>query len=105
MGLFVAAVSGVGEWMREKVSIKAQFAIGLLPILVLIPLTALQVGYWKNDYAVFDHARNVTRDNYLAYNSVGRVLLQEGKIDEAMNHFAMAQQIRPSFPDVYYSIG
>jgi len=106
IGLFVAAVWGVGELIeRRNLSPKAKFAIGLIPILVFIPLTAIQVSYWKNDYAVFDHARNVTQDNYLAYNTLGRVLLQEGKLDEAMNYFAMAQQIRPTFPDVYYSIG
>ena len=54
---------------------------------------------------MFEHTRAVTQDNYLAYNTLGRVLLQRREFGEAMNYFAIAQRIRPTFPDTYYSVG
>jgi protein O-mannosyl-transferase len=106
IGLFLVFVWAIGDWIqRAKLSRPMTVAIALLPFAALIPLAARQVGYWKNDYTLFERARTVTRDNYMAYTAVGGVLMREGKLDAAMNYFGLAKDIQPGFADTYYSIG
>jgi len=43
----------------------------------------------------------VTKNNYLAHNSLGLVLFEEGKIKEAIYHYNQAIRIRPDFARGY----
>lgn len=106
VGLFIALVWGVGEaFQRLKVPMTVAWITALAVLGTLVSTSMAQVGYWKNDYTLFERARTVTRDNYMAYTAVGGILLREGKIDEAMDYFRTAQQFQPGFADTYYSIG
>jgi protein O-mannosyl-transferase len=54
---------------------------------------------------LFERARTVTRNNYMAYTAVGGVLLKQGQWEQAMKYFSIAREMEPIFPDVYFSIG
>jgi Flp pilus assembly protein TadD len=106
IGCFVGLVWGFAELMQHwRVPQKVINIAATIVVLILAALTMRQVSFWKNDYTVFEHARLVTENNYLAVNTVGRALLLQGDQDGALKHFEIAQQIRPTFPDVYYSMG
>ena len=72
---------------------------------ICVALSRVQVSYWKDDFTLFDHARRVTKGNYLAYHVVGNMYLREGAINAAMTNFQAALDIQPAFADAHASIG
>ena len=64
-----------------------------------------QCGYWKNSRELFNHALQVTRNNYLAHNNLGLVLFAEGKTTEAIEHYNEAIRIMPDHILIYKNRG
>ncbi|HEY5911816.1 MAG TPA: tetratricopeptide repeat protein [Verrucomicrobiae bacterium] len=68
-------------------------------------LTRHQVGYWKNDEALFQHALRVTTGNYLAHVNLGSVRDGQGRFDEAAAQFEEALRIRPGYAKALSNLG
>jgi protein O-mannosyl-transferase len=79
--------------------------IGIIFIAILAFMTNKQCGYWKNSTILFNHALQVTKDNYLAYNNLGNALLDEGKYEEAVDRYNNALRIIPSYVLSYNNRG
>jgi tetratricopeptide (TPR) repeat protein len=43
----------------------------------------------------------VTKDNYLAHNTLGLALFEKGKIEEAIDHYNKSINIAPDFAEAY----
>jgi Flp pilus assembly protein TadD len=54
----------------------------------------IQTSYWQNSEALWTHALDVTQNNDVAENNLGIVLLQKGRVDEAIRRFKRAIEIR-----------
>jgi len=89
------------EKLRKIILIPA--AVILLSVLTF--LTWQQCGYWKNSVSLFNHALQVTKNNYLAHYNLGYALKDQGKTEEALSEFREAVRIRPSFAAAHNSIG
>jgi tetratricopeptide (TPR) repeat protein len=77
-----------------------QIAAAVLAAIVLcvsVILTRTQVGYWKNNLALFGHAVKVTENNHLAETNYGQALYKAGNISEGMMHLYKAIRINPNF--------
>lgn len=72
---------------------------------MLTMATWLQAGHWRNSITLFEHALEVTSDNYVAYNNLGNALAVRGRLDEAIERFAAAIQIRPNNPRSLNNMG
>ncbi len=92
-------------FQREDMSRNILFPAGVAVLAILAVVTWQQCGYWKNDTTLFSHALQVTKNNYLAHNSLGNDLLKEGKSEEAINHYNEAIRLKPSYPYAYYGRG
>jgi Flp pilus assembly protein TadD len=57
--------------------------------------TGEQIGYWKNGFTLFSHAIDVTERNEMAHYNLGILLMQAGRLDEAIIHFRKALEINP----------
>ncbi|MGA8539857.1 MAG: tetratricopeptide repeat protein [Terriglobales bacterium] len=68
-------------------------AIGWL--LVLGVLTYRQVGYWHDIPSFWNRTLALTKDNYVAQDTLGEYLARQGKTEEAAAHFRSALAIRP----------
>jgi tetratricopeptide (TPR) repeat protein len=106
IGLFVAAVWGIGEGLgRTAVGrVVASAAAGPL-LLVLASASCAQTRYWASSTPLFEHALAVTVDNHLAHNNLGSVLFEEGRRDEAISHFREAIRILPSYSQAHDNLG
>jgi tetratricopeptide (TPR) repeat protein len=62
-----------------------------------LALSAVQVRYWKNDRALWNHTLQVDPDNYVAHAGLGLVLLHDHRPDLAKEHFAKAIDRAPRF--------
>jgi tetratricopeptide (TPR) repeat protein len=68
-------------------------------------LARLQVGYWKNPETLFRYALKVTRNNWVAHNSLGVALERAGRVEDAVTHYEQALRIRPDYADAHYNLG
>ena len=62
---------------------------------VLSVRTSFQLRHWRNSEAVFSHALEVTKDNYMAHFCLATPLQAQGKVDEAVKHYTEALRIEP----------
>ena len=92
-------------FQREDMRKKILFPAGIAVLAILAVLTWQQCGYWKNSIELFNHALQVTKDNYLAHNNLGLALFEEGKIEEAIDHYNKAIGITPDYDLAYYNRG
>ena len=84
---------------------KILFPAGIAALVILVVLTWKQCGYWKNSATLFSHSLQVTKNNYLAHNSLGLALFAEGKTGEAIDQYNKAIRIRPDFIRPYHNRG
>jgi len=106
IGLFIILAWGLGDWSRGKPRPGGTFAAGATLCLGACGvLTWHQLGYWRNTETLFRHDLAVTRDNYVAYNDLGAVLLEEGNVEEAERQFAAAVRVKPDFAEALGNLG
>ncbi|MBW1896674.1 MAG: glycosyltransferase family 39 protein, partial [Deltaproteobacteria bacterium] len=99
IGVFIMIAWGLQDiakrWRPQRV------VLGLSAAAVICAFTissARQLNHWQNSSTLFQHALNVTEDNYGAHNNLGLALAQRGKLDEAIDHYLRALEIKPVSP-------
>jgi tetratricopeptide (TPR) repeat protein len=106
IGLFIIIAWGVADlaarW-RYRRSILSIFT-GVLCLVLMIG-TWLQVRHWQNSVTLFEHALDVTTNNFVAHYNLGEALEDNGRLEEAIGHFHKALQIKPNNAKAYYGIG
>jgi tetratricopeptide (TPR) repeat protein len=106
LGIFIILAWGLADlaerWPRAKGALAGLSAAGCAACLVL---TWFQVQYWRDSIPLFQHAVDVTANNYWAYNSLGSVLTTEGRAGESVPLLTRAVEIKPDFADAHYNLG
>jgi protein O-mannosyl-transferase len=96
IGLYILITWAVADftasWRRQReiLSVGAVIIIGVLGWRAWI-----QTSYWRDSETLFNHALAVTANNDVAQNNLGIVLLQKGKLDEAISRLQTAVDLRP----------
>lgn len=106
LGLFVAAVWGLGEAVehfRSPALVSGVVGAGILGSLA--GLTGVQVSTWRDTATLWEHALAVTRDNHRAHVNLGRAFLERGRFDAAEAHFAAAVRLCPDSAEYHYCLG
>jgi Flp pilus assembly protein TadD len=106
IGLFIAITWGITDFAERWPAAKRAlpFAAGLVIAASAITAQA-QVRHWENSTTLWTHTLNVTKDNYFADASLGYVLWTQGKLDEAIEHYKAALQIRSDFAEAHNNLG
>ena len=105
-GLFVIAV-----WLasaaanRFSLSRALQVAVASAVLLACSVATHIQIGYWRNSYALFTHAIEVTQANPIAEGNLGSALMEMGRPDLAQAHLERAIQLMPTLAAAHYNLG
>jgi tetratricopeptide (TPR) repeat protein len=106
IGLFIMIAWGVPgllkQWRYKKIGIAITTTVIFT---ILMTITSLQARHWKNSIALFNHALKVTADNFLAHNNLGTALAEQGRIDEAIDHWLEAIRIKPDYETPYNNLG
>lgn len=106
IGISVILAWGVPALLSNKPYRKVVYTgLGVFTIVLCLVMTWFQVRVWQNQYTLFSHAVEVTSDNYLAHNGLGRALKKQGELDEATNQFFEALRIKPDFLPTYINLG
>lgn len=95
IGLFIIFAWGIvlplGRLLGKPVAITCA-------VMVLLSMTLamrLQLGYWRDDEALFRRAVEVTENNFTASYNLGAALMRQGRFDEAEPHLAEAARLDP----------
>ena len=106
IGLFIMIAWGIPElaakWRYRRIGLA--LAAGAVLAVSMI-LTWTQLHHWKSSFTLFEHARNVTVDNYLAHNNLGLAYARQGRFEKAINHYTKAIQIKPYLPKSHNNLG
>ena len=96
-GLFIIIAWGLpelfGGWPYRKVVL---WISSLVVLFSLAVCSHFQQRHWKNTITLCEHALKVTDDNYMAHFCITDMLLEQGRIEEAVWHSAEAVRIRPN---------
>ena len=102
VGLFVAMVWFTVEIIQSRIVLQS---LSVIAAAALITATSVQLGYWKDTRTLFEHANQVTPNNYMAITVLGSLLAREHKYDEAMAYYRTALRYQPTFPEAHFFLG
>ena len=106
IGLFVIIAWGIPDVLKTWVHRKLFFVASAISILsVLMICSRLQLRSWANSTTLFEHAIEVTRNNYKAHHNLGVVLTRQKKHEKAILHYYEAIRIKPDFAKAHYNLG
>lgn len=97
-------VGGVvlAAWSRVRVVAPAITAV-LVTLLAVV--TWQQQRYWQNSEALWLRVLEVEPDNPHGHNNYGNALMADGRIEEALERYASAVSIRPTFAPALANLG
>ena len=106
VGLFLLAVWSIADaTAKRRSTLHVAVAIGLVVIAGLICVAFVQTLHWRNSETLWTHALAVTAENDFAHNNLGYLLVDLGKVDDAISHFEAAATIRTRKTDKHYNVG
>jgi tetratricopeptide (TPR) repeat protein len=98
-------------WMATRLVAgwrQGRLLLGTLASAVIVSLifcSRAQVPYWKNSEVLWEHTLAVTGDSDLAHNNLGLLLVQQGRLDEAIAQYQRALQANPGYIIAYNNLG
>ncbi len=96
IGLFIAGTWGSYEYLKQIRYGKSLLICSALSILLAFIVTArLQVEHWQNDFTLFQHAVNMTDNNFKAYHGLGMAYHKLGDDDQAIKNIRRSLSIKP----------
>jgi len=96
LGIFVVVCWGVAELAGKFHLSVGVPAVAAAVVLVLLAIGLhRQVGFWSDNLTLWAHTLEITQGNYTAEDNFAAALIAEGRIQEAMPHFARAIAMRP----------
>ena len=106
IGLFVVVAWGAPElaarWRPGRLALPA---VAVCVVLACAALASAQVRYWSDSIALWQHELDVGDDRAEAYDSLGKALTRQGKLDEAVPRFVEALRINPGFAEAQSDLG
>ena len=105
IGLFIIIAWGANDLLvgwkhrRNFLSLSALVVIAALAV-----ASGIQTGYWRDSISLFEHALKVTKGNYLANANLGAALLEQDKVDQAIEQLQLAIQTNPNCAEAYLNL-
>jgi protein O-mannosyl-transferase len=98
IGVFIIVAWGATEIFAKLPRPKpALAAAGVAAVVAMAVATRIQAGYWQNSATLFGRTIAVTKNNFLIHNNYGTYLGEQGRYDEAIEHFKEAVRIYPGY--------
>lgn len=105
IGFFIALVWGVAALGEFKPVLKRMLILfGGGALAGCLVATSIQISYWRNDFSLFRHALEVTTDNYVAANNLGRAYQNIGDVLRSRECFRFAVTSEPRFPHSQFNL-
>lgn len=106
IGLFIMAVWGIPDLLAGFTYRRA--ILTLLAGTVISAKTAVtwqQIGYWRDNFSLYEQALEVTTGNYVIHNNLGIAHANNWNLDAAIREFREALRINPNYSEAHYNLG
>jgi Flp pilus assembly protein TadD len=108
IGIFIIVAWGAWD-LLERVPYRRIVlpAVAGLVVLICAVMARGQVRYWKDNVTLWTHVTEFTLDvdTYHAHISLGTVLRDQGRFDEASAHFSEAMHLEPDSAEPRHEMG
>jgi len=105
-GIFIIVAWGFADLAKKWQYGRSVFSLlAILILILMVIVTWVQLRHWKNGLTLFNHAIEVTEDNYLAYNNLATIFIDKGDYWQAYQYASKAIQINPQLPAGHYNMG
>ncbi len=105
-GLFIMVAYGMADlgarWRPSRFLLPVSAGVVLSASMIC---TWVQVSYWRDSSSLYEHTLKVTRSNPLIHNNLGAALAAQGKLDQAVAHYAEALRLNPDYVEAHYNLG
>jgi tetratricopeptide (TPR) repeat protein len=102
IGLTIMLAWGAADFLKQR----ALVALATASCVAAAAVTTVQLSYWQNSRTLFQHAVDVTADNYLAHHNLGVALAESpGTLDQAIEHYQAALHIKPDYVRAHTDLG
>jgi tetratricopeptide (TPR) repeat protein len=106
IGLFLVAAWGLPEISTVRLYRNAVLpAAGGLALMLCAVTARAQVHYWRSSQTLWEHALEVTSNNYIAHTMLGVLLREMKRPSEALFHYQEALRIKPNHARAYDNMG
>ena len=106
IGPFImAAWGGMTLIQRWRIPQAVSAAAGIVILLLLSMVARVQVGYWFDSISLFSHTLAVTKNNYVIHNNMGLALADQGRFDDAIQHYRKVLEVKPRYKKALNNIG
>lgn len=106
MGMFILIAWGLADVSKPLRSRNVVLALAAgVALCAMMVCTWFQVCHWQNTLTLFTHVLKVTRNNSVAYFSLGYGLDKQGKLDEALSYYMKSLEINPGYKNAHNNIG
>ena len=106
IGLFIIIAWGFNDlWVARPKRSMALVCMAVIAFAALGICSYHQASYWKNSQTLFSHAIEVTKNNYVAYFSLGEDLRKHAESALAIDYFKKAILIKPDFQNAFFHLG
>jgi len=111
VGIFVILVWSLVEWAKSQAwrsDSARSIALKVVASFVLLALgliTIHQIHYWRDPMALWEHALELTKDNFVAEDHLAGLLVEQGRIAEANRLFESAARVAPLDPISHTGLG
>jgi Tfp pilus assembly protein PilF len=103
-----AALVRVGRWNDAgliTLCSSLAFVIAVIGVVVLASLSWQQSQYWRNSETLWRRALAVDATSSAAHLNLGNALLDQGRIEEAKDHYLTAIEIEPEAANARVNLG
>ncbi len=106
IGAFILGTWGIPaaleRWRYRRVALQAAACI---LVCALAAAARSQVRYWESDLALWEHAVQVTADNYFARTNLGFALIGGGDLSAGIAQYAESLRINPDSAETHNALG
>jgi tetratricopeptide (TPR) repeat protein len=106
IGLAISGTWAMADWSREWKH--RRMVLGCLMAAatsVLIIWAHTQTSYWRNSESLWERSLACTSANCVAHNNLGNAMVQDGKLDDAIEEYQKAIAINPAYDLAHYNLG
>jgi tetratricopeptide (TPR) repeat protein len=98
VGLFIAVTWIVADLIQQRSRLKPVLAMSATILIAACAITTwVQLRSWMNSLTLFEHAIQVTENNYMAYGILGMEYADRGDLEKAVSLYQSALNVNPKF--------
>ena len=106
IGLYILISWGLFDLCERLKCRRIVLTAGAMCILIaLSTVTQLQIEHWEDNFTIYGHAIDVTKNNNIAHYNLGKAYHDSGNYDEALKHYSKSLQISPQYLEARINLG